>query len=253
MSDQEDDRQLQWSLTLTMDGATRDITISAPADDVSPQDLLPVIQVLDNDVVALATDAAARGGKSVSCAAGCGACCRQLVPISETEAHNLARVVAEMPRDRRREIQRRFDKALKTLRKHQLLERLQDAGAGSGEAEQDQLGVDYFRLGIPCPFLEDESCSIHPDRPLSCREFLVTSPAHNCADPGPDNIEAVPLPGYPSRVLYQFADGRGHSPRRWVPLTLALDWHSEHRDDPQPTRPGHLMMQDFLQTLGSSE
>ncbi len=43
----------------------------------------------------------------------------------------------------------------------------------------------YFHLGIACPFLEDESCSIHADRPISCREYLVTSPAVNCADPKP--------------------------------------------------------------------
>jgi Fe-S-cluster containining protein len=36
---------------------------------------------------------------------------------------------------------------------------------------------------MPCPFLEDESCSIHPDRPLVCREYLVTSPAELCAGP----------------------------------------------------------------------
>ncbi|HEY5241787.1 MAG TPA: YkgJ family cysteine cluster protein [Polyangiaceae bacterium] len=28
---------------------------------------------------------------------------------------------------------------------------------------------------VSCPFLEEESCSIHPDRPPICREYLVTS------------------------------------------------------------------------------
>ena len=38
------------------------------------------------------------------------------------------------------------------------------------------LGREYFQLGIPCPFLEEESCSIYHDRPITCREYLVTSP-----------------------------------------------------------------------------
>jgi hypothetical protein len=35
--------------------------------------------------------------------------------------------------------------------------------------------VRYFLQGVACPFLEAESCGIHPDRPLACREYLVTS------------------------------------------------------------------------------
>ena len=40
-------------------------------------------------------------GEAISCKAGCGACCRQLVPVSETEAHHLRDVVEAMPEPRR--------------------------------------------------------------------------------------------------------------------------------------------------------
>ena len=77
----------------------------------------------------------------------------------------------------------------------------------------------YFRLGIACPFLESESCSIHRDRPLVCREYLVSSPSEHCADPVRGTIERVPLAGGLSRRLAIGPEGR----RREVPLLFALD------------------------------
>ena len=249
-SDNPDNETFSVSLHLRMGNASREVSLSAPTRPVTPVELLPVIQAFDSDVVALAEDASQQSGKAISCRAGCGACCRQLVPLSETEASFLAGLVAGMPRDRRRKIERRFSKAMAALSKAGLLEGLDEAWRTTSEAEREQLSLDYFNLGIPCPFLEDESCGIHPDRPLSCREFLVTSPAANCSDPSPDNIDVVPLPGKPSNVLYQFGDGRGDGPRAWMPLTLALNWAGRNpASDDAPRRPGHEMLLDFLRKL----
>lgn len=251
-SENRDDDTLSVSLHLRMGEASREVSLTAPTRPVTAVELLPVIQAFDSDVVSLAEDASQQSGKTISCRAGCGACCRQLVPLSETEASFLAGLVAGMPRDRRRKIERRFSKALAALAKAGLLEGLDEAWRTTSEAEQEQLSLDYFHLGIPCPFLEDESCGIHLDRPLACREFLVTSPAENCSDPSPDNIEVVPLPGKPSRVLYQFGDGRGNGPRAWMPLTLALGWASQNpAGEDTPRRPGHEMLLDFLGKMQS--
>lgn len=52
-------------------------------------------------------------------------------------------------------------------------------------AEAEALGMAderaYFALGIPCPFLVDDSCGIHPARPLACREYVVASDPTHCA------------------------------------------------------------------------
>jgi len=53
------------------------------------------------------------------------------------------------------------------------------------------LAMQYFHEGVPCPFLENESCSIHQSRPLSCREYLVTSPPENCAKPSPETVRVI--------------------------------------------------------------
>src|SRR5581483_2767729 len=117
-----------------------------------------------------------------------------------------------------------------------LLKGLMEPGSLAADATRS-LGVDYFRLGIACPFLEDESCSIYADRPLSCREYLVTSPAENCRQPTAKTVDKVTLPVQPSKALLaQERSDHSKSPS-WVPLILAPRWVSDH-PEPAPARTG---------------
>ncbi len=59
--------------------------------------------------------------------------------------------------------------------------------------EKVELGLDYHRLGIACPFLEDEKCSIYGERPLACRQYIVTSHPRHCADPSGGAVTRVSL------------------------------------------------------------
>src|SRR6478736_2744986 len=161
------------------------MSVNVPAGPTHLDELVPVLQILSDKVVAVAEQEAQQQGQCISCRKGCGACCRQLVPISPVEARHVARLVGELPEPRRREIRVRFAAARRRLEETGMWERLnrrhQWPKGGSSE-----VGLEYFRMGIACPFLEDESCSIHRDRPLTCREYLVTSPAENCSSPSPE-------------------------------------------------------------------
>jgi Fe-S-cluster containining protein len=219
--------------------------MQVPDEAIRPVELLPVLQEFNDALIGAAVESQ---GANVSCRAGCGACCRQMVPISETEARYLAGLIAAMPEDRRLHVTERFAHVVEALAASGLLEPLR-AEPSSDTAARHRLGVEYFRLGLACPFLEDESCSIHPHRPASCREYLVTSPAQNCATPRADNIAMVELPAKVSRVLYRFGDGRGEQPPRWMPLPLLLEWAAKHRDDAQPAIPGPDLLANFMNKL----
>ena len=113
------------------------------------------------------------------------------------------------------------------------------------------LGFEYFRLGIPCPFLEQESCSIHSDRPVSCREYLVTSPPDNCARPSAESIDQVKIPFKLWTALARL--DKVDSPSRfikWVPLILAPEWADQCPSDPTP-RPGMEMLRDLFEQISS--
>jgi Fe-S-cluster containining protein len=215
---------------LGWEGRTLEAAVPVPTGPARPRVLLPVIQQLTNALVGMGESLVAGRGETISCKAGCGACCRQLVPVSETEARHLRDLVEVMPEPRRAAVKARFADALKRVAGAGLLDPLERRAEG---AVTSAVGLDYFRLGIPCPFLEDESCSIHPDRPLSCREYLVTSPAEHCTAPTRDNIRRVPTPGF---AMSAFATLDGPQPGgkgvRWVPLVLALEWAGANPEPP---------------------
>ncbi|MBW3622747.1 MAG: YkgJ family cysteine cluster protein, partial [Armatimonadetes bacterium] len=168
--------------------------IGVPAGPTHPTELLPLFRSLADLVVNAGEEAANAGGERTSCRKGCGACCRQLVPISETEARRIRDLVEELPEPRRSRIRERFAQARRRLEESGFLDQLLAPQSFAPE-DVNPFGMEYFRLGIPCPFLEEESCSIHPERPLACREYLVTSPAEHCADPTAEKIRRIPIPG----------------------------------------------------------
>lgn len=227
-------------------------TLSVPTAPIGLRIMLPLVQSFA-DAVAGATAKAVEGeGRRISCRKGCGACCRQLVPISEVEARHLAALVEAMPEPRRSQVRARFAEARRRLAEAGLLESLLRR-RDWGEGESHSVGEAYFRQGIPCPFLEEESCSIHPDRPIVCREYLVTSPAEHCAKPRADTVHRVRLPMklWPALALF---DDVGPEERfiHWVPLILALEWAAEHPEEPAP-RPGPELLRRFLNHLTAQD
>jgi REP element-mobilizing transposase RayT/Fe-S-cluster containining protein len=229
---------------LSWQGRDLSATVALPAEPVSPRRLLPMVQGFTNALVGMGENLVESEGESVSCKAGCGACCRQLVPVSETEARHLSDLVEAMPEPRRAVVRERFTQAKRELAAAGLLSKLEKPNEHTRDTA---LGMDYFRAGVPCPFLEDESCSIHPDRPLVCREYLVTSPAEHCANPDTEHIRRVPKPGF---AMSSFAklDGPAKFGVRWVALPLALDW-AEWHPEPPAAIPGPKLFEAFMNAL----
>ena len=223
---------------LRIAGEIVEIEVAAPAGPTSLEALLPVFRGLADKAVGIGLARAEARGERLSCQAGCGACCRQAVPIAECEARAIAELVEAMPEPRRAEVRARFAETLQRLEALGLLE--QAHAAARGEVDYKEFGVDYFLSGVPCPFLEAEACSIHADRPLICREYLVSSAPEVCAFPVRERLKPIPIPGQPSRALFQV--GREHTPGGWVLLAEALDWASGHPASP-PAQTGPQLVE----------
>jgi Fe-S-cluster containining protein len=211
--------------------------ITVPTGSVPAAAVVPALQGLVNAVVTAAEAKLGETGAEISCRKGCGACCRQLVPVSRTEAERLLGVVEAMPAKRQRALKERFATAAASIKAAGL-------GEKAGRADRE-LSVGYFALGIPCPFLEEESCSIHPERPLVCREYLVTSPAELCAGPQQEGVTPVPVPkvSLAARSLQDDTES-------WFPLALLLDW-AKTRPRGGMKRTGPEWVQRFLRRLGA--
>jgi Fe-S-cluster containining protein len=204
--------------------------ITVPNAAVPATEVLPALQGLVNAVVG-----AAEAGQAISCRKGCGACCRQLVPISRTEGEALQALVDAMPKERRKAVRARFAEAEA---------RITTAGLAEPAGRSDrEMSLAYFALRLACPFLEEESCSIHPDRPLVCREYLVTSPAALCAGPAQEGVTPVPVPKL-SLAAQRLQDEDGS----WFPLAMLMAWSRKPRPSAK-RRPGTEWVRRFLTGL----
>ena len=184
-------------------------------------DLIPLCDILTEKGVAIA----ATFDKQVSCRAGCGVCCQQMVPLSPPEAALIADVVSNFPEQRKIEVQNKFSDAVDRLTEAELLEPLLATYRKGADAETvRELNRRYFALSIYCPFLVDGSCSIYPWRPSRCREYSVLSPSDLCSDPFDPGIRQLPLT---IKMCESFSiewSTLMNRPPEIIPLVYALEW-----------------------------
>lgn len=224
--------------------------VTVPTGDVALKELLPLMQSVASHLVQIGEEQTAEQGKQISCQKGCGACCRQMVPIAPVEAHGIRDLVERLPEPRKTEILQRFAAAKEKMLAAGMWQKMNERESWP-ENEVTTIGVEYFHLGVACPFLEDESCSIHLERPMACREYLVTSPAINCANPAAGQIEWVPIPAktWPiASYVEQQAPAGKYLP--WVPLIQALDFAAGHEEG--PPRPGTEWVRDIFNRLAKA-
>ena len=234
------------------------IPIPVPPMHGTMLDLLPAAREISGTTTALALDRERSAGRAISCRAGCGACCRQLVAISVVEAESLAQTVAAMPPERAALIRDRFAAGLKRLEEAGLLspdetpgERaLMVSGADHADDARRHVSRRYFSLKIACPFLEDESCSIHPVRPMVCREYHVTTPAADCAELYQKEIGRVEVPLRMGEVLARTFAKVTAGEIFMIPLILSLEWSAAHTAEITAPHEGRALMNAMVGELG---
>lgn len=237
-------------LVLRIDG--EDVPVSAPQPPAHARldELLPAQRQVDNAAIDHAVRKAAAAGKQVTCAKGCSACCRaQPVPITPPEAHALLRLVESLPAQRRRDIEARFDDRVQRLRDaglaDPLLERLADLDAEAART----VAHAYFKLGLACPFLEDDACSIHPQRPFVCRQYLVSSDPALCADPFDNKADVLPMPLHAATAGLAISATAYGRKQHSVPLTLALEYARRHRGELEQRFDAEPVFRQWLEAL----
>ncbi|MDS4019731.1 MAG: YkgJ family cysteine cluster protein [Candidatus Competibacter sp.] len=238
---------LKATAEMVVGGRAIRLEMVVPAGPTPLAKLLPQLRYLTDAFVDFSVENARAKGLTVSCKKGCGACCRQLVPIAQIEARRLRDLVEEMPEPRRSTIRARFENARRRLEESNLLEKLREPGS-LRDGEVIPFGMDYFHQRIACPFLEDESCSIYAERPLACREYLVVTPAEHCAEPTAESVHCVELVLRVARMVRGLNAERSTHADPWVPLILALEWADAHPDE-APPRPGPEWVREVFSRL----
>lgn len=170
-------------------------------------------------------------GEPPTCRDGCAACCRHLVMLTVPEAYALAAAVLALPEPRRRQLSHRFEAATRAAERAGILG---PRGARrflvSEYHGEDELASDvarrYFALGLACPLLEEESCTMYDLRPLACREHNVSSAPEHCTTFAQASRRGVPTLGL-ARAVARAAQSLAGLPPTGVPLPLLLEWYAD--------------------------
>jgi Fe-S-cluster containining protein len=238
------------SVALTTPSGVLRGKVSVDTGPMRLAELVPTAYELTNVLVAQAAQREQKEGRRVSCRAGCGTCCRQMVAISPPEAFYLMDMLDSLEPASRVGVMQRIEHIVSELERQQMIDELMNP-----EYSDDAIlpiARKYFLLGMPCPFLVDESCSIHPHRPVVCREYNVTSRAELCVDPVVNDITKVPMPIPLTVPLARLTAALAGTPPRLIPIPLVPRWITQHQDLRQRHWPGLELFQRLMKMLGPS-
>jgi Fe-S-cluster containining protein len=226
--------------------------IDVPTGFIPITSIVPVIRRLGEEAAQLEIQQATELGQTVSCRIGCAACCRMLVPLSAPEAFALRDYVGQLPEGRRTPLLNRISDTKDRLSREGLWGQLHDIAKASKpvpDEELDPINRSYYELRIPCPYLENELCSIYEARPSACRELLVTSPAELCQDQIQNPVTPLPVSMRMSSILGLAWGALTNSPPRLIPLPMALEWAEQHEEESRRTWPGSALLDQVLEQM----
>jgi len=244
---------------MDLQGQQRAFSVPVPQGPSRLLDLLPATREIANQEAQANIDRSRLEGKDISCRAGCGACCRQLVTISAVEAKSLAELIATMPAERQAVIRARFTDGIRRLEEAGVLDASEPKGSrlpvarnfGNMGLTLADLGHRYFRLGIACPFLEDESCGIYEQRPAVCRQYHVSSPAANCSHVFEVAIDRLEPTFHVSELLGILSEKLTNIEQSTLMLIQSLEWSEAHGELLEQPSDGGLMFRSLMDEIAA--
>jgi Fe-S-cluster containining protein len=222
-----------------------------------PVEVIPLAHKIADKLTDVVIQDAAEQGAPATCRAGCSACCKlYLPPIAPLEALALAKLVKAMPGKQRETVRRRFSASVKRLEQVGLLDPRRPPGstvlqvsATEGKSNTERAGEMYRAAGITCPLLESERCSIYAERPVACRQHLVSSDPALCAGTDPDALRTLPRPVQMIGVLLDYSAALGDVDPLAMPIPLALEWAEVYAETLEAEVPGEALVQGLVDRL----
>ncbi|MDH5774712.1 MAG: YkgJ family cysteine cluster protein, partial [Nitrospirota bacterium] len=127
--------------------------VDVPTGVIPISDIVPVLRSLGEQAQALEVSNTLQSGKTISCQKGCGACCRQMIPVSPPEAFVLIDGMHMLPSNQQERIRQNLALTKKHLQNVGLLHPLQDLADSPHQHSDDELeslNRAYYALRLPC-------------------------------------------------------------------------------------------------------
>jgi len=196
-------------------------------------------------------DSAIRNGTEIPCAKGCSACCSYLTPLPVPEAHLLREEIAAMPSLE----QMRIIEACISVARHMAGEPAEippshhsESPRSINHAHSSNSSGWNLDLGLPCPFLRNDLCTIYENRPLVCREYFAIGCRGNCIS-GNGWENRLELPVRMSKVLRRLTAELECTTPEAVILPLAPFWSDENMERANRMWPLTLLVERFIEIV----
>ena len=235
------------NLELAIAGRKLRLQLSVSSGAARAADFLPLFRSLSDSLAEITVKSVEEGAGKISCQKKCAACCRQWVPLAEIEARALHDLVNALPEPRRTAVRGRFAEARRKAEEAGLLAKMTDPEKIK-PSEKLSFALEYLRLWMACPFLEEEMCSIYAERPIACREYMVMTPAEHCFSRDLDQVKSVRVRANLMKAMSALGAGESGREHSWVTLILAPEWAEAHPDESIP-RPGTEIVTEFFSRL----
>lgn len=215
-------------------------------------DIVPPARALSTKLVLAVLEKLRRDEELVPCCEGCSACCSYLTPLSVPEVFRLRQEILAMPTERGKKV---FESCLDAAKKI-LDNRPEDSGVNelteeNGQIQVSGLGKWYAGLKQSCPFLSDGLCTVYEQRPIACREHMITGSASLCEAEWTDGSEVVRMPVSVLEALAQLTAELEQSSIEAVMLPLALPWACENIERDERRWPATVMAEQFAKIVKS--
>jgi Fe-S-cluster containining protein len=153
---------------------------------VALADIVPLAHQISARIADVVIARDRRQGPDIACRKGCSYCCQShLVPLAVPEAFRLTEYIYSRPRDLRDAMLRLCLLAAKDI----LSEEPPEFTAPRAETDSNDslsflpdLSRWYVGLGVSCPFLSENICTIYENRPSACRDHFAYGDGRACAD-----------------------------------------------------------------------
>ncbi|HBG26574.1 MAG: hypothetical protein A2Y10_16260 [Planctomycetes bacterium GWF2_41_51] len=165
---------------LEISGRVLDFSINVISEEATLSDIVPIARKISSKMANAILQGIKEKGINVPCRKGCCSCCSSLIPMSVPEVFRMREeFMAKSNKTSNRLLRRCIKSAVRILEKTEYSEYLKDF-AKLGKRSVGQVNKWYGELKQVCPLLSGGLCMLYEQRPIACREHIVTGSSDSC-------------------------------------------------------------------------
>jgi len=237
------------SFELDVAGKTVDFRIDVAAKQATLAAIVPLARTISTKLALTVLDSLSKNGQFVPCRKGCSTCCNYLIPLSIPEVFRLREELLAMPADYSSQIlQSCVDTAERILDNKPPTFSLKTSSK-SARSQIGRISRWYGGLKLACLFLSDRLCTLYEQRPIACREHIVTGSPVSCKTGQRGEPNVVPMPVSILEALGQLTADLEQSDIEAVMLPLAFAWAQDNLQRAERVWPAVTVVKRFVEIL----